>query len=146
MTVDSLLSGEELLNIAEEDGRERERRLSDVVFGLFDLGALLLIFLPLFADRTESLIRAVSLISTGGPATHLKVVYFIFISLSALLGAMALATSGVKCGVLSRLKPRISLSLGAVGTLVFVLTLQPYAAAVLLLFLVIKALMLIKWP
>ena len=146
VTVDSLLSGEELLNIAEEDGRERERRLSDVVFGLFDLGALLLIFLPLFADRTESLIRAVSLISTGGPATHLKVVYFIFISLSALLGAMALATSGVKCGVLSRLKPRISLSLGAVGTLVFVLTLQPYAAAVLLLFLVIKALMLIKWP
>ena len=46
VTVDQLLSGEELLSIAEKKGA----RLGDLVFGLLDVFALLLLFLPIFAD------------------------------------------------------------------------------------------------
>ena len=42
-------------------------------------------------------------------------------------------------------KDKISLGLSAAGVLIFTVSLQPYAAAFMLVFLVIKALMLIKW-
>ena len=50
VTIDELLSGEELLNIAECDSREKERHLCDLMTGLLDASAVLLLFLPLFGQ------------------------------------------------------------------------------------------------
>ena len=45
---------------------------------------------------------------------------------------------------MERLKSRVSLLLNGAGVLIFVLSLQPYAAVFLLVFLAIKVLMLLK--
>ena len=42
-------------------------------------------------------------------------------------------------------KSKLSLIANAIGVLLFMISLQPYAAAFVFLFLVIKVLMLIKW-
>ena len=60
VTVDALLSGEELLSISEEDNRQKERHLRDLVFGLLDLGAATLIFLPFFGHFQCGLRRRIS--------------------------------------------------------------------------------------
>ena len=54
VTVDELLSSDELLSIAEKDGEQKEKRLRSLVFGLSDISALLLIFLPFFAEETTA--------------------------------------------------------------------------------------------
>ena len=41
VTIDELLSGDELLTIAEEDTKQKERMIRDLVFGLIDCGMAL---------------------------------------------------------------------------------------------------------
>ncbi|MBQ5322503.1 MAG: helix-turn-helix transcriptional regulator, partial [Oscillospiraceae bacterium] len=46
VTVDELLSGDEMLALAEEENKTKENRFADVVFGILDCCAALLLFLP----------------------------------------------------------------------------------------------------
>ena len=48
VSIDDLLSGEEILILAEEDNKQKQSHLRDLLFGLLDLSVLLLLFLPLF--------------------------------------------------------------------------------------------------
>ena len=53
VTVDELLSTDEILIIAEEDGKRKEERTRLFVIGLIDLFAIVLLFLPVFAQKTD---------------------------------------------------------------------------------------------
>ena len=46
VTIDDLLSGEELLTLAEDDGRQKEKHVCDLALGLLDCAAALFLFLP----------------------------------------------------------------------------------------------------
>ena len=48
VSLDELLSGDELLTIAEEEGKQKEKHLRDLVFGLLDLSVAMFLFLPFF--------------------------------------------------------------------------------------------------
>jgi transcriptional regulator with XRE-family HTH domain len=50
ITVDELLSSDEALVVAEEDHKQKEARLRNLVSGLLDICAVLLFFLPLFCQ------------------------------------------------------------------------------------------------
>ena len=50
VTIDELLSGAELLSIAEEDTRQTENRFRDRVFGLLDCSIAMFFFLPFFGQ------------------------------------------------------------------------------------------------
>ena len=51
VSLDDLLSGEVLLNLAEKEGEQKESRMRNLVFGLLDCGSVLLLFLPLFRKK-----------------------------------------------------------------------------------------------
>jgi len=145
VTIDELLSGDEVLAIAEEEGRQKERRVCDLVFGLLDCSVALFWFLPLFGQKTDGVIRAVSLLSLTGSAPYLKTAYVGFVVGSILLGILTLALQNCRQALWERCRGKGSLLLNALGVFLFVISLQPYAAVVLLVFLMIKALLLIKW-
>ena len=48
VTIDDLLSGEEILNIAEADNKQKEKYLKDLVFGLLDIAVATFFFMPIF--------------------------------------------------------------------------------------------------
>jgi len=136
VTIDDLLSGEEILSIAEEDNHRKQQRIRSLVFGLLDLSAVLFFFLPLFGEKAES-VQAVSLLALNGISSYLIIAYWITV-----LGMMA-------SGVLSFLLPdrkQISITVNALGALLFIISSQPYAAALLFVFLLIKLLMPGKRP
>ena len=60
VSLDELLSGKEILAIAEKDHMEREGTILDLVFGLLDCGMALLLFLPFFGQKADDVIRGVS--------------------------------------------------------------------------------------
>ena len=144
VTIDELLSGDELLTIAEKDTEQKENHIRDLVFGLLDISVAVFFFLPLFGQKVNGIIQEVSLLSLTGIASYLRISYYVVVIGIAVFGILTLALQ--KCQQLFwvRNKNRISLILNAVGVTLFIISTQPYAAILLFVFLVIKGLMLIK--
>ena len=145
VTVDELLSGEELLTIAEEDTRQKEKHSRDLVFGLLDCTVAMFLFLPFFGQKTNGVIQEVSLLSLSGITPWLRISYFAVVIGMIALGILTLAMQNCHQVFWVRNKSKLSLIINAAGALLFIVSLQPYAAAFLFVFLTIKVLMLIKW-
>lgn len=145
VTVDQLLSGDELLDLAQAENKRVKNRIRDLISGLLDLSVAILFFLPLFAQKAAGNIEEVSLLTLSGIAPYLKVSYCIVLSLICLWGILILALQNREHTFWMGCKWKLSLALTAIGALLFMISLQPYPAALLFIFLSIKALMLIKW-
>lgn len=146
VTVDELLSGDEVLTIAEEDQKQKENRFRDLVFGLLDISLSVFFFLPLFAQRSAGSLRDVSLLSLTGIAPYLKICYLAAVAALVAWGVLTLAMQSCSGKLWMSYKNKISLVLNTAATLLFIISMQPYAAVFLFVFLVIKAFMLIKRP
>ena len=144
VTIDELLSGDELLTIAEKDTEQKENHIRDLVFGLLDISIAIFFFLPLFGKKANGIIQEVSLLSLTEITSYLRIAYFVVVVGIAAFGILTLALQ--KCQQLFwvRNKNRISLIFNTVGVTLFIISTQPYAAILLFIFLVIKGLMLIK--
>lgn len=138
ITVDELLSSDELLSIAEKDGEQKEKRLRSLVFGLSDISALLLIFLPFFAEETDGVIKGVSLISLTAISAYLKTVYFLLAITTAIFGLLTLVLQNLN--IPFKAKNTVSIALNILSVLVFIISREPYAAVFLFIFLIIKIL------
>lgn len=144
VTIDELLSGDELLTIAEENNRQKGQHLRDLIFGLLDCSVAMFFFLPFFGEKTGGVIREVSLLSLSGVSSWLRTAYFAVVIGIILCGVLTLALQNCRQAFWDRSKNQISLLINAVGTLLFMVSLQPYTATFLFVFLAIKVLMLIK--
>ena len=144
VTVDELLSGEELLTLAQEDHKQKQDHLCDLLFGLLDLSALLLLFLPLFGQRTHGIVQEVSLLELIGISTWLRFTYFDFVGSSVLLGVLTLTLQNCTRRFWLNAKTKVSVLLNVIGVLVFTVSLQPYVAIFLFALLIIKASVLLK--
>lgn len=136
VTIDELLSGEQMLTIAEEDQKHRTQNFRNQVFGLLDISACAYLFLPLFGQLQRESIQAVSLLVLSEVPSYLKTAYLVVVIAIILWGIVTLALP-------KRCIP-VSLMLSVMGTLLFIISSQPYAAAFGFLLLGIKAFLLIK--
>ena len=139
ITIDELLSGEELLTVAQTEQRQTHTRFRDQIFGTLDCAAGLLFFLPFFGQSGADGIRAVSLFSLTEISAYLKAAYGILTAATALWGICLLALQG-----LPRQKLGITLLGSIAAILLFTLSRQPYAAVFALALLGGKALFLLK--
>ena len=144
VTVDELLSTDEILTIAEEDNKRKEKRFRDLIYGLLDLCIAMLLFLPFFAETADGAIQSVSLITLVGVQPYLKIAYFAVVISMIVMGILTLALQNSQWVAWVKSKTMISLMLGAIAVLLFMISSQPYAAVFAFALLTIKALMLIK--
>lgn len=143
VSIDELLSGEELLVVAEEDHKQKQTHLWDLVFGLLDVSVLLLLFLPFFGQKVETGVQAVSLLSLTGVASYLRFVYFDFVSSTAVMGVLILALQNWQNPFWIKNKHKISLILSLLGVLLFMISRQPNANVYIFVFLLVKMFSLI---
>ena len=144
VSIDQLLDGNELLNIAEQDCKQNKNRFLDLVFGLFDISVVILFFLPFFAEKQGNVVLEVSLLNLKNPSLYLILTYFILVSASVLFGGVSLALQKCESNFLIMIKRKISLILNVISVIVFIASSQPYAAVLLFVFLTIKLFILIK--
>ena len=142
VTVDELLSGEEIPAAAEEDHKQKPGRIRDLIFGLLDISTAMLLFLPLFGQNTGGAANAVSLLALNATAPWLRIVYLIAVACMVVLGVLMLCLQNF--GRCRRLRINLSLALTALTTLLFILGRQPYGASLLLVYLIIKLAMGVK--
>ena len=143
VTVDRLLSGEEVLTIAREDQKRKESYLRDLVFGIMDISLIIFLFLPIFGQKVNDAVQEVSLLALTEIAPYIKIAYFAIVITTVLAGIMTLALQNCG-GFWIRLKSKLSLTLSVAGVLLFILSRQPYAAALVFVFLTIKAVTFVK--
>ena len=144
VSVDELLSGDQLLTIAQQDNKRQEKRYRDLVFGLLDVSTVLFLFLPVFGERAEGTVTAVSLLSLTVVDSYLRGLYVVVIASVTLFGILTLALQSLDSAHWLRCKQPLSLLLSALGVLLFIVSPQPYAAAMLFVFLTIKVLLLLN--
>ncbi len=144
VTIDELLSGNELLTIAEEDTRQKEKHFRDLVFGLLDCSTAIFFFLPFFGQQANGAVQAVSLLSLTGISPHLKAFYYIWVISTVLSGILTLALQNCHQKFWLQNSNNISLFLNAAGVLLFIISRQPYTAIFLFLFMVIRVFILMK--
>lgn len=146
VTVDELLSTDEILTIAEANQKQTEKHFLDLTLGVADVCMSLLLFLPLFASVEGGAIREASLLSLVGVSPYLKVIYFAVVIATCICGTVTLALQNCRSAVWTNIKVKISLVLGVTATLLFIMSRQPYAAALAFSLLITKAIVLIKLP
>ena len=144
VTVDDLLSSEALLTIAENQTQQNKKRLCDLLFGLLDFSAFLLLFLPLFADRTADPIIATSLLSLLNASNFVAMLSLALVIATVTMGIMLLALQFYDSPFWIKSKSMISIGLSILSVFWFIISLHPYAAIFSFVLLVIKALFLIK--
>lgn len=144
VTVDELLSGDELLTVAEEDGKQKHMHFMDMVFGLLDISCAMFFFLPLFGQKSGGAIAAVPLLSIENISPLLKMSYLFIVIGIVLTGVLTLALQNCTVRTWLASKSKLSLILNVTGVILFVVSRQPYAGVFLFVFLVIKAIMLLK--
>ena len=144
VTVDELLSTDEVLTIAEEDGKQKEKHFRDLIYGLLDICIALLLFLPFFAEDADGIIQSVSLIALDGVQVYLKIAYLAVVIGTTVMGILTLTLQNCQATAWVKSETTISLILGALLVLLFMISSQPYAAVFAFVLLTIKALMLIK--
>lgn len=144
VTIDELLSGDEVLSIAEDDSKQKEMHFRSILFGLCDLCVIILFFIPLFGQKTDGIIRSVSLFSLEGTASYLKILYYILTCVTAGYGVITLAFQNCQKVFWLKSKNMISLILNIASVLLFIVSSQPYVASFLFIFLILKVSMLIK--
>ena len=144
VTIDELLSSDELLSLSTENQKQTTRHFRDSICAVSDLCMAMLLFLPLFAERTAQSIYAVSLLRLSAIQPWLRVVYLLMIFMSVLTGALTVGWKS--CPLWLRYKTAFSLTLNILSAVLFMLSLHPYAAIFTFVLLLIKVLLLAKRP
>ena len=144
VSIDELLSSDEVLSIAEEDSTKKKDCFRDLVFGCLDCSFALFFFLPLFGQTEGDIILDVSLPALTVIQPWLRGLYLLSVIASILLGMLTLALQNSENTVWLKVKSRLSLAFNAAVTFLFIFSRQPYAAAFSFVFLIIKGLILAK--
>ena len=138
VSIDELLSSEELLSLAEEENRSNLSKLQIFLYGVLDFILLVFLFLPLFGMRDGEIVHAVNLLSYQGTSSVIRVLYFTSLIALSVLGLAEMIFSGAARKVRTALTLS-SLLLHAAAILLFALSRQPYVTALLFLFFIAKA-------
>lgn len=146
LTIDELLSSDELLGISPKDYREYAKQKNAwLEFSILDICSLIMLFIPLFAQNLNGEIQTVSLLFLNEISLYLKIAFLVIVSITLLYGLLSLILR-IRDRYISVLKKQnlISLILSIIGVLLFVVAKQPYAAVFCLVLLGIKVFLLIN--
>ena len=144
ISIDDLLSGDELIVIAEEDNKIKQNNLCDFIFGLIDVSLILFFFLPLFGQKDGNIIKAVSLSELYEISMYLKIIFIILTIIIISMGVLRLVLMNFNFIFWNKFKNIISVILNVLAVLVFILCRQSYAAFFLLVMSLIKEISLFK--
>lgn len=144
VTIDELLSSDELVTLAENDKRDDEAKLCNLIFAIFDIITLLYIFLPFYGQPDGDVIRSVSLLSYNDGTAINRVIYFITLIATCIYGIIELIIPYFENEKWIVKGQVVSLLLHGISILFFVMSRQPYVASFMFCFFAIKIVFVIR--
>ena len=143
VSIDELICPEEILSAAQDEKKEYMDRYLSLICSMLDIMLVLLLFLPVFGNGTESP-ASVTLFGITGLSLWIKTVFAVVISLTVLNGICGVVISHLDKPVWNRHRLVTGMVLSVTGAAIFILTRQPYAGILCLIMLVVKGLLIGK--
>ena len=144
VTIDELLSSEKVLCIAERENQKNLQNVCDLLLGIIDLMAFLLIVLPLYPKMMENYIYSVNLFAyTELNVTNQIIDWTMFVSLM-MMGMIKIILNQIKIEKFRNLITNISFSIHIIMVLFLAMTRQTYAIVIAFLLLIMKGIIMMK--
>lgn len=144
VSIDELLSSDELITLAEDENRQNMGRVLGLAFGILDLLVAAFIFLPLFTQKEGDFYLSVPLIRFSEPSLPIIVLSYALLTLIAGTGLAELILERRDSGKLWRRTHTLSLIASSLAILLFIASRQLYVASALFLLAGIKVALFIK--
>ncbi len=144
VSIDALLSNDELIELAETENRSNINRLSGLVFGVLDVIVIAFLAMPFFGQQEGESIRSVALLAHTGITGVLRVLYIALLAGISLLGVVEMIIVRTENEKGLRDCKLVSTVLHAAAILLFAMSRQPYMTAVLFLLFLVKEVLLIR--
>lgn len=135
VSIDDLLSGEQLIFIAEKENKSNFNSVCDLLLGFVDLFSLMLIFLPLYPKPVNGYIYSVNLFGyVDGNTFIIRIYWALFISLT-ITGIVKILMVYFKFEKDKKAVTFISVGLSIIAVLFLAMAREPYAITVTFLLL-----------
>lgn len=144
VTIDDLLSGEKLLFIAEKENQANVQNVCDMLFGMIDICAFLLILLPLYPNTIGGCVYSVNLFAYTQSTALNRTIYWIMFVLLVLVGVIKIAQTKFRPEIKRKYMTEISMVLSIFLVLFLAIAREAYAVTVAFLLLIIKGVLLLK--
>ena len=143
ITIDELIGGEEMITLAEKDIEASNKKHLYLICGMLDCLTLLLLFLPVFGDGTAP-VSSVAVTAMTAVSSWLKTTFIALIGITVLTGFTAVTVSSLDKPVWSQRLWTAGIVLSILGSMLFILSRQPYAGIFYLCILVTKGFLMQK--
>lgn len=144
ISIDELLSGNELLELAETENRININKIYGLIYGALDLIAVVFIFMPLFGQHDGSHVRAVTLLNDLDVSFSVRVIFFVALISMSLFGIIELTIQHLENEKRIYLCNTCSILLHAIVVFIFAISRQPYVTALLFMLLMVKIALILK--
>ena len=146
ISIDDLLSSEEILDIAEQDKQQKIKKNNGFIFGAFDLLSLFMIILPLYASTVNNYIYSVSLFATlfakNDLLNYIKISYLVSYIILFIIGIIEIILSLLGKEKIQKYLNIISISIHLLVILFLIMTKEPYACSLIFMLFVFKSFLL----
>lgn len=144
VSIDELLSGEELLTLAQTENSSNIKKIYGLLFGMLDAIAIAFILLPLYGNPVGGYIYSVNLLSfTATTSINLAIYWIVFVALIG-IGMAKLLFIHFEKESWGNKATKVSIALSIVAILFFAAAKEPYVIALLFLLFVMKIFLLMK--
>ena len=141
ISLDKLLSNEEILEIANNENKNNISKYNSLLFSLLDIIRIIFIFLPLYSYKTKKFVYSVSLFNSNDLGQTLKIIFTLIFITYFIIGFIELNLNyKEKTPIINK----ISLSLDIISIFILSFTKQPYLIALMFIIFTIKIIMLLK--
>ena len=144
VTLDELLSSEKLLSIAERENKINLRNMCDLLFGLLDIFAFVLIVLPLYPNVVDGFVYSVNLFAYTQTTSLIRSLYWIMFVFLVVVGIIELILTKLGMQRYNKITTRVSMVISTLSVLLLAITRESYAVTVVFLLLVMKGILLFK--
>ena len=141
ISIDDLLSGEKLLSIAEKENQFNIRNLCDLLFGMVDVCAFMLILLPLYPNAVDGHIYSVNLLAYTEIASFYLLLYWTFFVSLIILGVVKILLIKLRIEKGQKMITGLSILLSILMVLFLAMAREAYATTVVFVLFVIKGML-----
>lgn len=144
VTIDELLSSDELISLAECENRSSIKKICNLISGIVDISAVSLLVLPIYGVPQGNYVYHINLLSnTHLPNIDIRIHLAVFLLIIG-LGIAKLTFIFFHKESLYSIVSKISVAIGAMAICLFAAAREPFATIILFLFFSIKMFFLLK--
>ena len=144
VSIDELLSAEKMVSIAEKENRDNIRYICDMLLGIIDVLAMIMIVLPIYPNRIDGVYYAVSLPDYVQAGSLKCTLYWAVFILLVIIGAVKILLTRLRQERGSRIITAISVIVGITAVLLLAMGREAYGVSMLFLMIVAKGIVIYK--